>query len=89
MPNLLTEFLNVWAPGGKASLNLSTSSGLGTVSFSCTLGSPGTPHSSPTSLPFPLLPILLQLLLPASLPVEGQPKKKEIASAVMAILLKG
>ena len=43
----VTEFLSVWAHGGKASLNLSTSDGFVTVGFNCTLGHPGAPHSIP------------------------------------------
>ena len=49
----VTEFLSVWAHGGKASLNLSTSDGLTTVGFTCTLGHPGAPHSIPAFSPPP------------------------------------
>ena len=44
---LVSEFINIWALGGDASLNLKTSGGLATVSFNCTLGHPGAPHSPP------------------------------------------
>jgi hypothetical protein len=43
----VSEFINIWALGGDASLNLKTSGGLSTVSFNCTLGHPGAPHSPP------------------------------------------
>ena len=52
----VTEFLSVWAHGGKASLNLSTSDGLTTVGFTCTLGHPGAPHSIPAFSPPPSPP---------------------------------
>ena len=52
----LTEFLSVWAHGGKASLNLSTSDGLTTVGFTCTLGHPGASHSIPAFSPPPSPP---------------------------------
>ena len=50
----LTEFISVWAVGGKASLSLTTSGGSATVAFNCTLGPPGAPHIlPPLSAPFP------------------------------------
>ena len=67
----VTKFLSVWAHGCKASLNLSTSDGLVTVGFNCTLGRhPGAPQSipafspSPPRLPLPL-PYSLFYCLPA------------------------
>ena len=52
----VTEFLSVWAHGGKSSLNLSTSGGLTTVNFTCTLGHPGASHSIPAFSPPPSPP---------------------------------
>ena len=52
----VTEFLSVWANGGKASLNLSTSGGFTTVGFNCTLGHTGAPHSIPAFSPPPSPP---------------------------------
>ena len=52
----VTEFLSVWALGGKAALNLTTSDGLATVGFNCTLGHPGAPHSIPAFSPPPSPP---------------------------------
>ena len=51
----VTEFVTVWALGGNASLNLSTSGGITTVGFNCTLGHPSAPHilPPPQSLPSP------------------------------------
>ena len=43
----VTEFVTVWALGGNASLNLSTSGGITTVGFNCTLGHPSAPHILP------------------------------------------
>ena len=45
----VTEFISVWALGGKADLNLSTNNGVTTVGFTCTLGNPGALHSLPSS----------------------------------------
>ena len=43
----------MWAFGGDATLNLSTSGGLTTVAFNCTIGHPGAPHYlPPSSAPF-------------------------------------
>ena len=47
----VNEFIQVWALGGTASLNLATSNGQATVSFICTLGPPGAPPSLPPSVP--------------------------------------
>ena len=48
----VNEFISVWACGGEASLNLTTSSGITTIGFNCTLGFPGAPHSHfPSSSP--------------------------------------
>ena len=52
----VTEFLSVWALGGKASLNLMTNNGLTTVGFECTLGHPGASHSIPAFFPPPSPP---------------------------------
>ena len=52
----VTEFLSVWALGGKASLNLTTSNGFATVGFDCTLGHPGAPNSIPDFFPPPFPP---------------------------------
>ena len=50
----MTEFISVWAMGGEASLSLTTSKGLVTMGFNCTLGTPGAPHSLPPSpAPYP------------------------------------
>ena len=50
----VNEFIQIWALGGSASLNLSTNNGLTTVAFNCTIGHPGAPHSlHPSSAPFP------------------------------------
>ena len=50
----VNEFIQVWALGGDASLNLYTRSGLTTVAFDCTIGQPGAPHShAPFSAPLP------------------------------------
>ena len=43
----VSEFINIWALEGDASLNLKTSGGLATVSFNCTLGHPGASHFPP------------------------------------------
>ena len=45
----VNEFIQIWALGGDASLNLSTHGGRATVSFNCTIGQPGAPHSLPPS----------------------------------------
>lgn len=45
----MNEFLQIWALGGEATLNLSTSNGITNVSFNCTIGQPGAPHSLPPS----------------------------------------
>ena len=47
----VNEFIQVWALGGNASLNLTTSNGQATVGFNCSLGLPGAPHSRPPSPP--------------------------------------
>ena len=47
------EFMNVWDLGGESSLNLTTSGGVATVSFKCSLGHPGAPHSLPNPSPPP------------------------------------
>ena len=52
----VTEFLSVWALGGKASLNPMTNNGLTTVGFECTLGHPGASHSIPAFFPPPSPP---------------------------------
>ena len=56
----VNEFIQVWALGGDASLNLSTRGGLTTVAFNCTIGQPGAPHSH---APFSALPSHLTLVL--------------------------
>ena len=43
----VNEFIQIWALGGDANLNLSTHEGRTTVSFNCTIGQPGAPHSLP------------------------------------------
>ena len=48
----VNEFIQMWAIGGDATLNLSTSGGLTTVAFNCTIGHPGAPHHLPPSAPF-------------------------------------
>ena len=49
----VNEFIQMWAIGGDATLNLSTSGGLTTVAFNCTIGHPGAPHYlPPSSAPF-------------------------------------
>ena len=49
----VNEFIQMWAFGGDATLNLSTSGALTTVAFSCTIGHPGAPHYlPPLSAPF-------------------------------------
>ena len=52
------EFFQIWALGGDASLNLSTHGGRANISFNCTIGQPGAPHSlppfhAPTPAPHP------------------------------------
>ena len=47
----VNKFIQVWALGGTAYLNLTTSNGQATVSFNCTLGHPGALHSLPPSVP--------------------------------------
>ena len=49
----LAEFSKVWAMGGEANLHLSTSRGLVSVAFSCTIGTPGVSFPSPSSPPPP------------------------------------
>ena len=46
----VSEFIYVWALHGNSSLSLTTSNGQATVSFNCTLGHPGAPHSHPPTL---------------------------------------
>ena len=45
----VNEFIQMWAFGGDATLNLSTSGGFTTVAFNCTIGHPGAPSSAPFS----------------------------------------
>ena len=45
----MNEFIQIWALGGNATLNLNTSGGLLKVAFNCTLGKPSDPHSIPPS----------------------------------------
>ena len=47
----VNEFIQVWALGGNATLNLTTSVGQATVGFNCSLDLPGAPHSRPPSPP--------------------------------------
>ena len=44
----VNEFIQIWALGGNATLNLTTSGGLTKVAFNCTLGKPSDPHSHVT-----------------------------------------
>ena len=43
----VTEFISVWAIGGDASLTLTTNGGFTTIAFNCTIGHPGSHHSTP------------------------------------------
>ena len=52
----VNEFIQIWALGGDATLNLTTSGGLTKVAFNCTLGEPSAPHSIPPS-PAPCTPL--------------------------------
>ena len=53
----VNEFIQIWALGGDANLNLSTNGGRTTVSFNCTIGPPGAPHFLPPSpAPAPAAP---------------------------------
>ena len=45
----MNEFIQIWALGGDATLNLATSGGLTKDAFNCTLGKVGAPHSLPPS----------------------------------------
>ena len=50
----MQEFIQIWALGGNATLNLTTTGGHAEVEFKCTLGQPGAPHSlSPSASFFP------------------------------------
>ena len=74
------EFIQVWALGGNATLNLTTSGGLTKVAFNCTLGKPSDPHSIPPS-PAPCTPLLPILTGHATV---GQLRERKIANGLPA-----
>ena len=80
----MNEFIQIWALCGDANLNLTTHEGRTTVSFNCTVGQPGAPHSLP---PFHVPTTAPFLSLLTVLAIEGPLRGKETGCVLLATRL--